>query len=131
MTTTRTATTPVAASATALASLTRPMQERWPAAKKSAIVATPLHEELVAQARGPLQLVFAAVGLVVQLKEALNVVWEVKPKARGGIWGFARNYVLSLAGVLTIGFLLLVFTGPGTFALDAMGGRARAGTPHR
>ena len=43
-----------------------------------------------------------------QLKEALNVVWEVKPKAGGGIWGFARNYVLSLAGVLTLGFLLLI-----------------------
>ena len=46
-----------------LATLTRPMQERWPAAKLSAIVATPLHEQMVARARGPLQLVFAAVGL--------------------------------------------------------------------
>ena len=35
-----------------LATLTPPMQERWPAAKKSAIVAMPLHEELVASARG-------------------------------------------------------------------------------
>ena len=43
-----------------------------------------------------------------QLKEALNVVWEVKPKPGGGIWGFTRSYVLSLAGVLTVGFLLLV-----------------------
>jgi hypothetical protein len=32
----------------------------------------------------------------------------VKPKAGGGVWGFARNYVLSLASVLTLGFLLLV-----------------------
>ena len=34
-----------------LATLTRPMRERWPAAKKSAIVATPLREELVARTR--------------------------------------------------------------------------------
>ena len=32
----------------------------------------------------------------------------MKPKPGGGIWGFARDYVLSLAGVLTVGFLLLV-----------------------
>jgi membrane protein len=56
---------------------------------------------------GTVTLVFAAIGVVVQLKEALNVVWEVKPKAGGGIWGFTRSYVLSLAGVLTVGFLLL------------------------
>ena len=56
----------------------------------------------------PSRSIFAAVGVVVQLKEALNVVWEVKPKPGGGIWGFTRSYVLSLAGVLTVGFLLLV-----------------------
>jgi membrane protein len=57
---------------------------------------------------GTVTLVFAAIGVVVQLKEALNVVWEVKPKSGGGLWGFTREYVLSLAGVLTIGFLLLL-----------------------
>ena len=65
-------------------------------------------EGVFASIIGTVTLIFAAVGLVVQLKEALNVVWEVKPNAGGGIWGFARNYVLSLAGVLTVGFLLLV-----------------------
>src|ERR1044071_3206651 len=65
-------------------------------------------EGIFASIIGTVTLIFAAVGVVVQLKEALNVVWEVKPKAGGGIWGFARNYVLSLAGVLTLGFLLLV-----------------------
>lgn len=34
-----------------LATLAPRMRERWPAADKSAIVATPLHEELVARAR--------------------------------------------------------------------------------
>jgi len=65
-------------------------------------------EGIFASVIGTVTLVFAAIGVVVQLKEALNVVWEVKPKPGGGIWGFARNYVLSLAGVLTVGFLLLI-----------------------
>jgi membrane protein len=66
------------------------------------------NEGIFASVIGTVTLVFAAIGVVVQLKEALNVVWEVKPKSGGGIWAFARNYVLSLAGVLTVGFLLLV-----------------------
>lgn len=53
-------------------------------------------------------LLFAAIGVVVQLKDALNVVWEVKEPEESGIWHFARNYVLSFAAVLTLGFLLLV-----------------------
>jgi membrane protein len=65
-------------------------------------------EGVFASVIGTATLIFAAVGVVVQLKEALNVVWEVKPKPGSGVWGFARNYVLSLAGVLTVGFLLLV-----------------------
>ena len=65
-------------------------------------------EGVFASIIGTVTLVFAAIGVVVQLKEALNVVWEVKPKPGGGIWGFTRSYVLSLAGVLTLGFPLLV-----------------------
>jgi membrane protein len=53
-------------------------------------------------------LLFAAIGVVVQLKDALNVVWEVEESKGGGIWHFARNYVLSFAAVLALGFLLLV-----------------------
>jgi uncharacterized BrkB/YihY/UPF0761 family membrane protein len=65
-------------------------------------------EGVFASIIGTVTLLFAAIGVVVQFKEALNVVWEVKPKPGGGIWGFTRSYVLSLAGVLTVGFLLLV-----------------------
>jgi len=57
---------------------------------------------------GTATLIFAALGVVVQLKEALNKVWEVKPRRRSGIWGFVRDYVLSLAGVAALGFLLLI-----------------------
>jgi len=53
-------------------------------------------------------LIFAAVGVVVQLKDALNTVWEVEAPPGKGIWGFARTYVLSFAGVLSLGFLLLI-----------------------
>jgi membrane protein len=53
-------------------------------------------------------LLVAAIGVVVQLKDALNVVWEVEDSKGSGIWHFARNYVLSFAAVLTLGFLLLV-----------------------
>lgn len=57
---------------------------------------------------GVATLVFAAIGVVVQLKDALNTVWEVESPDGGGIWRFARTYVLSFAGVLALGFLLLI-----------------------
>jgi membrane protein len=53
-------------------------------------------------------LLFAAIGVVVQLKDALNMVWEVEESDESGLWHFARNYVLSFAAVLALGFLLLV-----------------------
>ncbi len=53
-------------------------------------------------------LIFAAVGVVMQLKDALNTIWEVDAKPTKGIWGFLRTYVISFAGVLSLGFLLLV-----------------------
>jgi membrane protein len=52
-------------------------------------------------------LVFAAIGVVVQLKDALNTVWEVETTPGSGVWRFVRSYILSLAGVLALGFLLL------------------------
>jgi membrane protein len=53
-------------------------------------------------------LLFAAVGVVVQLKDALNTVWEVGEMPGNGIWHFLRSYIVSLAAVLALGFLLLV-----------------------
>ena len=53
-------------------------------------------------------LLFAAIGVVVQLKDALNVVWEVEEDTGSGLWHFARSYVLSFAAVLALGFLLLI-----------------------
>jgi len=53
-------------------------------------------------------LLFAAIGVVVQLKDALNTVWEVEPPKASGIWNFVRTYMVSLAAVLSLGFLLLI-----------------------
>jgi membrane protein len=65
-------------------------------------------EGILATVLGLGALVFAAVGVVVQLKDALNTVWEVKAESAGGIWSFVRTYILSFAGVISLGFLLLV-----------------------
>jgi len=62
---------------------------------------------LFATALGIGALVFAAVGVVVQLKDALNTVWEVKEPETDGIWQFLRSYVVSFAAILALGFLLL------------------------
>jgi len=64
-------------------------------------------EGMLATVIGVGTLIFAAIGVVVQLKDALNTVWEVEKTPGTGLWGFARTYVLSLAGVLSLGFLLL------------------------
>ncbi len=75
---------------------------------------------MLATALGVATLLFAAIGVVVQLKDALNTVWEVTPPKKSGIWGFLRTYAVSLAGVLSLGFLLLISLLV-TTALSAMG----------
>ncbi len=65
-------------------------------------------EGFVATLLGLGAVIFAAIGVVVQLKDALNIVWEVGETSGHGIWHFIRNYIVSLAGVLALGFLLLV-----------------------
>jgi membrane protein len=65
-------------------------------------------EGIFATAMGLGLLLFAALGVVVQLKDALNTVWDVKPRASSGIWGFLCSYVVSLAAIVALGFLLLI-----------------------
>jgi membrane protein len=83
---------------------------------------------IVATVLGVGTLLFAAVGVVVQLKDALNTVWEVEPAKGGGIWSFVRTYIVSLAGVLAVGFLLLVSLLL-TSVLSAVGKFLAAGLP--
>ena len=66
------------------------------------------HEGIFATLLGVATLLFAAIGVVVQLKDALNTIWEVEVSSKSGIWGFVRTYAISLAGVLSLGFLLLI-----------------------
>ena len=65
-------------------------------------------EGILATVVGIATLLLGATGVVVQLKDALNSVWEVDERAGSGIWGFLRSYIVSLAGILDLGFLLLV-----------------------
>ena len=51
---------------------------------------------------------FGASGVFGQLQNALNIIWGVKSKPRGSIWGFVRSRFLSFALIAGIGFLLLV-----------------------
>jgi membrane protein len=64
-------------------------------------------DSLLLTAIGVGTLVFAAIGVVVQLKDAFNTVWEVADPKSSGVWSFVRSYVFSIAAVIAVGFLLL------------------------
>lgn len=53
-------------------------------------------------------LLFGATGLFVELQDALNTIWGVKPKSGRVVKNIIRQRFLSFAMVLAIGFLLLV-----------------------
>jgi membrane protein len=53
-------------------------------------------------------LLAGATGVVIELQDALNTVWKVKPRPNRGVWGIVRTRLLSVAMILALGFLLLV-----------------------
>lgn len=57
---------------------------------------------------GLVLLLVAALGVVVQLKDALNTIWEVKEPESRSTWSYLRTYLISFAGILSLGFLLAV-----------------------
>ena len=57
---------------------------------------------------GVILLLVAALGVVVQLKDALNTIWETKEPESAGIWWYLRTYLISFAGILGLVFLLAV-----------------------
>lgn len=65
-------------------------------------------QSVVATILGFATLFFGAAGVVVQLKDALNTVWDVDNPPSSGLMGFVKKYFLSFTVVLGIGFLLLV-----------------------
>ena len=62
---------------------------------------------ILASIVGLLTLLFGATGVVIQLQDALNTIWEVEEK-KSGIKGILLDRILSLGMILAIGFLLLV-----------------------
>jgi membrane protein len=66
------------------------------------------HQGALATVIGTAVLLFAALGVVVQLKDAFNTVWEVDERKISGVWQFTRTYFISLAAVIGLGFLLLI-----------------------
>lgn len=49
-----------------------------------------------------------ATGVFAQLQDALNLIWEVRPRAGTGWRHFVTTRILSFAMILAVGFLLLV-----------------------
>jgi len=63
---------------------------------------------IIATIIGIAALFLGATGVFIELKSALNTIWRVRAKPGRSFWGFIRDYYLSFAMVLGIGFLLLV-----------------------
>jgi membrane protein len=63
---------------------------------------------IVATILGVITLLLGASGVFGQLKDALNTIWDVKPKEGRGIMGMVKDRFFSFAMVFGLGFLLLV-----------------------
>jgi membrane protein len=63
---------------------------------------------LISTITGAITLLVGAVGVVAQLKDALNTVWDVAAPERMSWADYARRYVMNIALVIGTGFLLLV-----------------------
>lgn len=63
---------------------------------------------IVATVVGVITLLFGASGVMGELKDALNTVWEVKPKPGAAIASLIREKFLNFGMVIVIGFLLMV-----------------------
>ncbi len=53
-------------------------------------------------------LLFGASGVFLELREALNAMWDAQPKESRGVWGFVKDRLFSFGMVLSVGFVLLV-----------------------
>jgi membrane protein len=60
----------------------------------------------IAAILGVATLLFGASGVFGQLQDAMNEIWEIKPKPLG-VWGYIKARFLSFSMVLGTGFLLL------------------------
>src|SRR5688572_6869697 len=62
----------------------------------------------LAKVVGIATLIFSATTVFISLQTSLNKIWGIKPKPERGIVKYLINRLLSLAMVISIGFLLLV-----------------------
>jgi membrane protein len=62
----------------------------------------------IATILGVATLILGASGVFGQLKDALNTIWDVKPKEGGGVMALIKDRFLSFAMVFGVGFLLMV-----------------------
>jgi membrane protein len=53
-------------------------------------------------------LLFGASGVFTELRDALNMIWDVKPENESGWLGMVKQRLFSFGMVLSVGFLLLV-----------------------
>ena len=66
------------------------------------------HQSRVATMISIVLLVIGATGVFAELKDSLDVIWEVKRKPGLGIWAMAKTQLLAFAVVIGTGFLLLI-----------------------
>ncbi|HTL70835.1 MAG TPA: YihY/virulence factor BrkB family protein [Candidatus Eisenbacteria bacterium] len=82
-----------------------------------------------AAAAGGATLLVGATSVFIQIQDALDIIWGVRPRASRSPWKILRDRMLSFGMVLGLGFLLLVSL---LFhaILSALGGRISAFYPH-
>jgi membrane protein len=63
---------------------------------------------IVASVIAFLTLLFGASGVFIELRDALNTIWDAKPQTNAGWKGMLKDRLFSFGMVLSVGFLLLV-----------------------
>ncbi len=63
---------------------------------------------IIATVIATLTVIFGATTVVVQLKQALNMIWDVAVKPGQGVKGFVKTRILSILMVMGIGLILLL-----------------------
>jgi membrane protein len=67
-----------------------------------------LHATGITAVIGLALVLFAAVGVVAQLKDAMNTIWNVRDPKTVQLGWYVRTYLISLAGVMVLGLLLVI-----------------------
>ena len=57
---------------------------------------------------GIIVLVLGATGVFLQLQDALNIIWDVRPQPGHGIRGFLRSRLISVGALASLGFMFLI-----------------------